>query len=201
MKRYVYLALLLVITCALYLPSAAGAYVTFNGHVLKGGVGSWGVADRYYYVFEGAQGYTSAIPNAVTDWSNTGTRIGVTTPVTWLKTTSQSASVMFIHAANYFGSGSGIIAETDFWTSGGAEVDEYSSNWHHGRIRLNTPVFESLSTYKREGSVAHEMGHVMGLDENNSKPGSVMCQLGSGRTVNNAQKDDANGINHLYPNG
>lgn len=42
------------------------------------------------------------------------------------------------------------------------------------------------------------MGHVMGLYENNTNTSSVMCQMGAGVTVYNAQADDANGINFLY---
>jgi len=70
--------------------------------------------------------------------------------------------------------------------------------WGWGKITINTYNTSSKSSWGKEGVIAHEMGHVFGLDENNSNPYTVMCQEGSGRAVNNAQAGDLRGINYLY---
>jgi len=196
MRRIPRVLALAVVVLLLALPCRALAYETMNDHVLNGGVGNYGYNDRYYFVASGAQQYDTYIHNAMHDWIYTTSRLGITTPISWLETSTQSSSVMDLHAANYWGS-NGTIAETSYWTYDTQKNPE-TSNWGWGKIKINTPVFNGLSSFNREGSCAHEMGHVMGLDENNTMPQSVMCQLMYGRTVNNARADDCHGINHLY---
>ena len=43
-----------------------------------------------------------------------------------------------------------------------------------------------------------KIGHCFGLDENNSRNDVIMCQMGSGRSVNNPSIRDLRGINALY---
>lgn len=49
-----------------------------------------------------------------------------------------------------------------------------------------------------QATLAHEIGHTMGHNENNSNQYSIMCQAGSGRKVSVPQYDDLAGINAKY---
>jgi Matrixin len=185
-------ALVIVLFCS----GTAWAFNTFNGHVLNGGVGDYGANDRYYFITSSASAHVTDVTSAMSDWIHTTSRLGITTPIAWLRTTTQSQSVMDIYHAQYYDVSTGIIAATEQILNN-VIIDPYGSNWHWAKIKLNTPVYDPLSDYNEEGSVAHEMGHVFGL-AHTSVTNRIMCQLGDGRTVNNCQADDANGINYLY---
>jgi Matrixin len=195
-KRTVFLSFIAAIAVLLSLSANAWAYTTYNGHVLNGGVGNYGSTPRYYYITYTASDHTDDITNAVSTWIHTTSRIGVTTPIYWARTTTQSASVMDWYHNVYYDVGTGIIATTDQLLNNQV-ISPYNSNWAWCKVKLNTPVYDPLSSYNEEGSCAHEMGHVMGLGHT-SVTSRVMCQLQDGRTVNAAQVDDANGINYLY---
>jgi hypothetical protein len=180
----------------LVLPGTASAYSTYNGHVLNGGVGNYGSNPRYYYITSSASYQEDDIDNAIYTWIHTTSRLGITTPIYWAQTTTQSASVMDFYHNIYYDQGTGIIAVTEHILNN-VVISPTTANWNWGKIKLNTPCFDPLSTYNEEGSCAHEIGHLMGL-AHTTNTGRVMCQLESGRTVNACQADDANGINYLY---
>lgn len=80
-----------------------------------------------------------------------------------------------------------------------------NQNYSWTEIVLNSSVFDSLSNKSglsgnrhRQGTVAHEFGHAMGLAHSNSNPNVIMCQYGRGRKVYLPTADDLNGINALY---
>lgn len=175
----------------------AFAYNTFGDHVLNGGVGNYGYSNRYYYVTTSASGYSSLIHKAMDSWIYTTERLSITTPISYVQTSTQSSSVMDIYAGNYYSSDTGIIAQTTFWVYS-TQLDPYKSNWGWNKIQLNMPVMSTLDTYDQQGSIAHEMGHAFGLDHNNEDPTTIMCQLAYGRFVYMPTPDDLNGINHLY---
>lgn len=130
-------------------------------------------------------------------WIYTTERLSITTPISYVQTSTQSSSVMDIYAGNYYSSDTGIIAQTTFWVYS-TQLDPYKSNWGWNKIQLNMPVMSTLDTYDQQGSIAHEMGHAFGLDHNNEDPTTIMCQLAYGRFVYMPTPDDLNGINHLY---
>jgi hypothetical protein len=185
-------ALILVLVCS----GTAWAYTTYNGHVLLSGVGDYGNSPRYYYITSSASGQSTDITNCVYTWIHTTSRLGITTPIYWARTYTQGDSVMDWYHGTYYDPGSGIIAMTEQLLNN-AVIDPYASNWYWGKIKLNTPVFDPLSSFNEEGSCAHEMGHLMGLGHT-AVTNRIMCQLAGGRTVNACQADDANGINYLY---
>jgi hypothetical protein len=194
-----YKGLLLLIVAVLILLAGAGtawAYTTYNGHVLNGGVGNYGANKRAYYITNSAIGHDDDIVSAMSDWIHTTSRLGITTPISFIRTYTQSQSIMDIYDNYYYDASSGIIAETDQILNG-VVINPNLTNWNWGKIRLNIPVFDYLSDYNQEGSVAHEMGHLMGLGHT-TVTSRIMCTLGDGRTVNACQADDANGINYLY---
>jgi hypothetical protein len=185
-------ALVIVLACS----GTAWAFNTYNGHVLLNGVGDYGENDRLYYITSSASGHASDITSAMSDWIHTTSRLGITTPIAWLRTYTQSQSVMDIYHGTYYDESTGIVASTEQILNN-VVIDPYGSNWYWAKIKLNTPVYDPLSDYNEKGAVAHEMGHVFGL-AHTSVTNRIMCTLGGGRTVNACQADDANGINYLY---
>lgn len=177
-------------------PKEALAYTTFNNHVLNGGVGDWGNYRRYYFITSSGEGYRYLIGPAMDSWVNTTERTGISTPISFRETTYQPDSVIDIYAGQYYDPSTGIIAETQMFLYS-TKVDPWSQNWGWTKMLINWPVMNTLSQYNQQGSIAHEMGHSMGL-AHVLNTGAVMCQLGSGRTVNMPWSDDLNGINWLY---
>lgn len=195
-KRTAVLALVTAMVAVLAFAANAFAFATYNGHVLNGGVGNYGSTPRYYYITFSASDQETDITNAVSTWIHTTSRIGVTTPIYWARTSTQSSSVMDFYHNIYYDQSTGIIATTDQILNN-VVISPSNTNWNWGKVKLNTPCFDPLSSYNEEGSCAHEIGHIMGL-AHTSVTNRVMCQLQDGRTVNAAQVDDANGINYLY---
>ncbi len=198
----------------LLVPSSALAYATFGDHILIGGVGNYGANNRLYVIFDGAAPYTSTIHSAMYDWIHTTERLGITTPISWVETSSESAGTMEIHASGWAPQSTGYIAVTEMWTGsksngtriGGLAEGAPTANWNWCKIRINTNVYDVNSmmaanghtaSYNRKGSVAHEMGHCMGL-AHVTNTAALMSTLAAGRTTNNARANECNGINHLY---
>lgn len=94
-----------------------------------------------------------------------------------------------------------IIAQTIFISIGSGfelySINPLVSNWDMNLIEINNPVMPTLSAYEQQGTMAHEIGHAMGLAHNDNHY-SIMCQLGNGRVVSNPDSDDVNGVNYLY---
>jgi len=176
----------------------AFAYVTLNNHTLNGGVGNYGNNNRHYFITGGAAGYTTQINDAMHDWVYTTSRLGITTPISYVRTYTQSASVMDIYADWYdMYPYEDWNAWTEFWKYG-TQLNPNNENWGWNKIYINIYSASNYALTIRKGIVAHEMGHCFGLNENNANQYSVMCQMGYGRQVTSAQPDDLNGINYLY---
>jgi hypothetical protein len=176
------------------------AYNTFPGnYTLNGGVGNYGVNSRYYFVTTSAQYYSALTADAVTSWVATTSRLGITTPISILKTTTQSQSLFDIYLITMAGDYN-TIAQTDLFV-GATNVSNGSNptqSWGWTKINLNNNVIPNETIYVKQGTIAHEFGHCMGLAHNNANPGTIMCQMKYNRTVNQPQADDCNGINFLY---
>lgn len=192
--------LIITLTTALLLSQSvtAFAYETLNNHKLNGGVGNYGYSNRSYYITSSASNYYSAISSAMSDWIHTTSRLGITTPISYVNTTTQSSSVMDIYAGSYsYYPYTDTNAWTEFWTYS-TQQNPNNNNWGWNKIYINIYNTSSYSPDIQKGVAAHEMGHCFGLDENNSNQYSIMCQMGSGRAVTESQYDDANGVNYLY---
>jgi hypothetical protein len=175
----------------------ASAFTTYNYHVLNYGVGNYGADDRYYYITSSASGHAGDITSAMYDWIHTTSRIGITTPIYWQRTYTQSQSGMDIYHGTYYDPSTGLAAVTEQILNG-VVISPYVTNWNWGKIKLNSPLYDPLSDFNEEGTVAHEMGHVMGLGHTAGGTDRIMCTLAAGRTVNACQMDDCWGINYLY---
>lgn len=194
--------ILLVVLLMFSLTLSANAVANKIGnYVLNGGVGSWGSYNRNFYITSSASTYATTIQNAINSWIYTTDRLGVSTSISWARTYTQSSSVMDLYYGQYFSSG--VLAGTTFWLFQ-VNVDPTTQNWGWGKIQLNqsttsTGGYNNLTPYNRQGTAAHEIGHVFGLDETNTDKTSIMCQLGSGRTVNQSQIGDLTPIQQMYP--
>jgi len=188
---------------------SASAYSTYSDYKLNGGVGNYGYSNRYYYVTSSASGLSSMIGRAVNSWVYTTSSVGVTTPISIAKTSTQSASVFDVYYDSAsFASYDGLAAVTHMYVYGtNVQSPNYIGapyqNWGWSKIIINPNLFYSLPTNgaslstTQQGTIAHEFGHAMGLSHNYSRY-VLMCTLGNGRVVNTPTVDDCNGINHLY---
>jgi len=161
------------------------AYNLFD-YELAGGVGNWGYNKRYYWVDPNAETITDLISNGYSSWIYTSAILS--TPISWRRTFTKSEGTVEIHT---YSSYDGCNGYADFfWYS--TPVSPNYQNWGWCNIYYNTRYSGGV------GTIAHEIGHTMGLDENNTNQYSVMCQASYGRLVNSPQYDDLAGINEKY---
>lgn len=170
----------------------AFAWNTFHQHKLTYGVGNYGNSTQRYWIDTSASEFTTAINNAMNDWKNTTSFWGITTPIWYTVTTTKSSSRMDIYQ-----DGSG---QTVWWGrtrqyNGTTVIDPDVTNWVWGRIDVSS----DYSNYPglRKQTIAHEMGHVMGLAHTSMQVlmNTVIVNL---TTINRAQPNDLDGINYLY---
>lgn len=168
----------------------AHAYSTFDDHVLVHGVGDYGRSTQRYWVDTSASEYTDTITTAMDTWIHTTSRWGITTPVSYTRTTRKSRSRMDHHQ---------VSTVNEWWAMtvmyvGTTEVDPDSSDRVWAKVLLDG---DFASCPNRRGVIAHEQGHVMGL-AHVSTGAAVMRWDVAALTIARAQPDDLHGINHLY---
>ena len=120
--------------------------------------------------------------------------MGVTTPISYTKTTTQSSSRMDIYQVSTVNEWWGLTT----MYNGSTEVDPFSSNWAWGKIQLDAD-FSDLSENKRLAVIAHEMGHVMGLAHSDFSNVLMRADIAyNSSSTSRAQTNDLGGINYLY---
>jgi hypothetical protein len=197
MKKLVGFSLALVSAISIAIPSstsAASHYSTFGGELIDG-VGNWGSSVQHYWIDSSASGESSRINSSMSAWVNTSHIRS--TPIYFRSTTNRPSSVIDIYKGDYYPKSFSVLGETKFYNSGGSEINP-SNNYSWTKIQLNAPNFDSLSSFDKSGTIAHEMGHAFGLAHNQYEKDSIMCQLGKGRYVNTPDIGSLYGINALY---
>lgn len=182
-----------LIVNVLFTPMFSAA--TFS-HKLSGGVDN-----MYYYVNSSISSYTTDINNAVYNWVHTG--VG-DNPIYLYPVSSNVGTSLDFYLKGTSGScsSSGTLAYTSFYTNSSGNVNPDSSNWDWAEMNFcnswksNTYNGFSVSN-SRQGTIAHEMGHAMGLAHNTSSS-SIMTQVGKGRAVYKVDKNSNDDIVNKY---
>lgn len=162
-----------------------------------------GVTYRKYFIASNISQFTTNIESAFYDWNNSTGSPSTKTPIWFSKTTQSALSVIDFHRDYEISDppGSRIFGYTRFYSSNSIQLNPTTSYWYYARIDLDSTNLNTLGTVQgrtKKSVIAHEIGHAMGLDENNTNPYSIMCQMGSNRKVDRAQYIDLNQINILY---
>lgn len=164
---------------------AAAKAFTLLPYSLNGGVGNWGYSKRYYWIDSSASGISTTITNAYDSWINTSGILE--TPISWRQTTTKSSGTVEFYTYSSLDDRNGY---TSFWRYNDS-VNPNNENWGWCMIYYNNKYNAGQAT------VAHEIGHTMGLDENNTNAYTIMCQ-GFARKVTTPQLGDLQGINAKY---
>lgn len=176
-------------------------YHTFGDYHMGFGVGDYGNNRRYYYESGFNSTYSKYIADAVSEWVHTSTGYPyVKTSISIRKTTNKK-SAMFEFVQNYIASG--VLGQTKFFlyqkevplNSSGALTKNYG--WSQCTISVSESD-KYLSAAQKQATIAHELGHAMGLSHQNYRRESIMCQTAYGRTATRADATDCNTINHIY---
>ena len=170
----------------------ASAYAIF-GHQLTYGVGNFGASNQHYWVDSSASAYLSTINGAMDNWIYTTSAWGITTPISYTRTTTKSSSRMDHYKSS---------AVNDWWGltqffSGSSSVRPESTNWVWAKVWLDG---DFANCPNKRGVAAHEQGHAMGLAHVFSGTAVMRSDIGFGslNNITRAQPDDLNGINHIY---
>lgn len=161
-----------------------------------GGYFSRGVSNMCYYVDSSASSYTSNINTGINRWTNSGY-----SPSNYINMTAVSSN--YATHVDYYALNAvdclspTALAETTFFSSSGSSANG-SLPYYYAEITINKNQFPTLTSFEKIGTMAHEFGHALGLAENNSNTSSIMCQLGSGRTVNRVSSEDYATVVNIY---
>lgn len=139
--------------------------------------------------------YEYQIINAVNNWQNPGW----SNPLSFVAASSNSGTMMDIYTktSSFWSSQTGILAETRFYNINSQQMSP-TTNYRFTQIYLNDSTMHNIGAERMKGTIAHEIGHTLGLNENNGNVNSIMCQTGSGRAVQTVQQIDNSVIVNLY---
>lgn len=178
---------------------------TFGDKTMNYGVGNYGSNHRYFYFSGFNSTFNGYARTAVDQWVYTTDSIGVTTSISIKETSTKSQAYFEIICDNTLPSN--VLGRTEFFlyqepvllNTSGALSSDYG--WSRCKIHVNAlnNTAYNISNSQKRATIAHELGHAMGLSHQNCRASSIMCQSGSGtRTATRADAQDLRNINHLY---
>ena len=195
MKKFFSTLFLSVFVILAMMTTDVSAYNTYNQHKLTYGVGDYGNSTQYYWIDSSASEFNSYIVGAMNDWIYTTSYWGITTPISYKKTTTQSSSRMRIYQ----------VSTPNEWSGnaehyiGSTKVDPFTTNWTWGKVILDVDFDYTIAENKKKTIIAHEMGHVVGLRHTARTDALMFEDVGNSYiTINRAQPNDLAGINVLY---
>lgn len=143
-----------------------------------------------YTVNGGAVPYTSNINNAAYNWMYTG----YDNPIYMSPVSGTTGSTVDIYS--YVDNNSTTTAYTTFFNSNNVSQSYIYDYWWN-QILINDKYKYDYSL-NHDAVMAHEFGHVLGLNDNNNNVNSIMCQTGAGRAVNKPQYVDSEEVVSIY---
>ncbi|WP_446219954.1 matrixin family metalloprotease [Micromonospora sp. IBHARD004] len=168
----------------------ASAYATFNGHKLIYGVGNYGSSTQHYWVDSSASAYSGTIDTAMDNWIYTTSYWGITTPISYTRTSVKSSSRMDHYKVSTINSWWGLTQ----MFSGSTQINPSTANWVWAKVLLDG---DYANCPNKKGVIAHEQGHSMGLAHVYSGTAVMRSDIAD-LSTNRATPDDLNGINYLY---
>lgn len=163
----------------------------------------WNITDIQYYLVGSAVNYATPIDAASKNWWRPfGPGSNNLHPNTRTYDQQQSAIDYYTYSDIYHNAN----AYTKFILNPNKlEVSPFLSDWSFGRVFMNIPYMNSAQgpgftlLQSQQAIVAHEQGHVFGLNENNLTPYSIMTQSAYGRSVYTVQQTDNDAFNMKHP--
>ncbi|MEH7455386.1 reprolysin-like metallopeptidase [Gottfriedia acidiceleris] len=194
MKRFVKKALLLGIMFVFMIPINSKAYTTFKGHKMSSGIGNYGKSTKFYWVDSSANTYSTKIATAFERWTYSTKYTGITTPISYRKTTNKSASTVDIYKVKSIGIG--IVGQTMFLVNQ-TYVNPSIQNWYWSKIELSESLLSKFPQYQQV-TISHEIGHAFGLNHTAKELMDPGADLAYSIGIQFPRKDEFNGINYLY---
>lgn len=97
----------------------------------------------------------------------------------------------------------GVIRPDSTWVIEDVKISDYEEESSTmavtsgaGTIKFNDYHFKGMTADQRQKTMMHELGHALGLDENNGVSNSIMCQGKRAQTY--LIQDDKNGYDAAY---
>lgn len=141
-----------------------------------------------YSIDSGALKYTQYIADAAYNWMYTGYG-GNLIYMTHVSSTYATA----IDFKIYSNPNASTLAYTELFNANSDQVIP-PSNYYSTEIYINDAIIGNANI---GGTMRHEIGHVLGMNENNGNPYSIMAQTWT-RKVQTIQKVDHDTVIYLY---